>query len=456
MFLSLKGRTSDIHGRLNAKNFGAVPIEKRPNFDSTQYLNAALEDSIKRGVELYIPAGTYRITSTLIATGYNVMISGAGGNMTKIKPDSHTYDALSIGIGSTGSGQYPSGYLSGISIEGYSSWTTGFTAGIKIDGMRQFEVRDVNVQRMPIGFDLVNNCYGTKFVNCRSNLSGLPLNLRTGPVSGSDITFYNCWFRGKNGSVWVSPDSGGFHFYGGQLTGGDSQGADNDDVGIVVLGKDYIDGTIGSVGNVNFDGIDFEGSKYIWQVRSFGQSNLTISNSSFLSTGLASAAEKPLGIIKGTTFNQSKTILINNSVAGVWKAAKAIDIAGQGSLGNINEFGTSMVNGTVTFNSVANTASLLEQSRSDIGGGFFRSSFTSKLLVGNTMIRSVQSTGKFDISYDWGTTWIPLQQVLSGTTAARPASNTYTGQFYFDTTLNKPIWRNTANNGWVDAAGTTV
>lgn len=43
-----------------------------------------------------------------------------------------------------------------------------------------------------------------------------------------------------------------------------------------------------------------------------------------------------------------------------------------------------------------------------------------------------------------------------GTTAARPTTNLHTGQTYFDTTLNKPIWRNAANTGWVDATGAGV
>jgi hypothetical protein len=43
--------------------------------------------------------------------------------------------------------------------------------------------------------------------------------------------------------------------------------------------------------------------------------------------------------------------------------------------------------------------------------------------------------------------------------ATRP-STTYPGQLYFDTTLNAgaglPIFRNTANNAWINAAGVVV
>jgi hypothetical protein len=49
-----------------------------------------------------------------------------------------------------------------------------------------------------------------------------------------------------------------------------------------------------------------------------------------------------------------------------------------------------------------------------------------------------------------------VMRVLSGTTASRPSSTAVAGMQYFDTTLNKPIWRNAGNSGWVDATGTAV
>jgi hypothetical protein len=42
------------------------------------------------------------------------------------------------------------------------------------------------------------------------------------------------------------------------------------------------------------------------------------------------------------------------------------------------------------------------------------------------------------------------------TTAARPTVALYAGQYYFDSTLGKPVWRNAANTGWVDATGAGV
>jgi hypothetical protein len=40
----------------------------------------------------------------------------------------------------------------------------------------------------------------------------------------------------------------------------------------------------------------------------------------------------------------------------------------------------------------------------------------------------------------------------AGPTAARP-SVAPPGTSFFDTTLNKPVWRNAAGTGWVDATG---
>ena len=45
---------------------------------------------------------------------------------------------------------------------------------------------------------------------------------------------------------------------------------------------------------------------------------------------------------------------------------------------------------------------------------------------------------------------------LSGATDSRPNSAAVVGMQYFDTTLNKPIWRNATNSGWVDATGIAV
>lgn len=45
----------------------------------------------------------------------------------------------------------------------------------------------------------------------------------------------------------------------------------------------------------------------------------------------------------------------------------------------------------------------------------------------------------------------------SGTTANRPTTHLWVGRFYFDSTLNKPIWvKTTSPVVWVDATGASV
>ena len=59
------------------------------------------------------------------------------------------------------------------------------------------------------------------------------------------------------------------------------------------------------------------------------------------------------------------------------------------------------------------------------------------------------------VSFDNGSSFYNVQTTQSGTTSNRPTF-TVIGQMYFDTDLNKPIWRNKSNNGWVDSNGNSV
>ena len=47
-----------------------------------------------------------------------------------------------------------------------------------------------------------------------------------------------------------------------------------------------------------------------------------------------------------------------------------------------------------------------------------------------------------------------LSTPSAGITAARPSTSLQVGQFYFDTTINRPIWWTGTN--WINAAGTVV
>lgn len=47
-----------------------------------------------------------------------------------------------------------------------------------------------------------------------------------------------------------------------------------------------------------------------------------------------------------------------------------------------------------------------------------------------------------------------IKQGTTGTTAERPTTNLLIGQYYYDTTLSKPIWYN--GTAWTDGMGTVV
>jgi len=49
---------------------------------------------------------------------------------------------------------------------------------------------------------------------------------------------------------------------------------------------------------------------------------------------------------------------------------------------------------------------------------------------------------------------ITLSTPSAGTTALRPSTSLQVGQFYFDTSINRPIWWDGTN--WINAAGTVV
>jgi hypothetical protein len=49
-----------------------------------------------------------------------------------------------------------------------------------------------------------------------------------------------------------------------------------------------------------------------------------------------------------------------------------------------------------------------------------------------------------------------VADVAVDATTGRPTANLVAGMMFFDSTLGKPIWRNAANSGWVDATGASV
>ena len=47
-------------------------------------------------------------------------------------------------------------------------------------------------------------------------------------------------------------------------------------------------------------------------------------------------------------------------------------------------------------------------------------------------------------------------QDAAGTTGERPTTGTYPGMSWFDTTLDRPVWRDAQNSGWIFGDGSSA
>ena len=108
-------------------------------------------------------------------------------------------------------------------------------------------------------------------------------------------------------------------------------------------------------------------------------------------------------------------------------------------------------------NVAAKTRLDIESSKSQSNGLRVKTNVGSLDLVsGSTGNEDMLLKGKrIRTSFDNGSTYYNIQTTQGGTTANRPTF-TVANQQYFDHDLNKPIWRNKNNNGWVDALGNPV
>lgn len=442
-----------------AKYYGIHTVESRPGFDAYQPLMDALQDASEKGYELQLEAGTYETSQGIVATGVNHRIAGAGGGKTIIKCLDVNDTVLALGPGASGSGLTPSGYIKDLTVSGPQQRPDTNTAGLLLDGLRFFHVQNVRASGTTFGFDLKNNSYGSYFTGARAIFGecqvGVLLRGKDGDVwgSGSDLSFRNCWLGGNKAAVWVHRDGGGYHFKNGQLSMGFNLTGDNDILGVVVYGIDYFDNTkLGGVGNMSFEGIDFEGWHHGWAFRGNGRANIYVNGVSFLAT---STTNKAMGILKVTTAENGQYKFDNCTVDGQYSQAKSLNFSGQGSALALSEDATTF-GYNCYFNGVQAQTGATMCSQSDFAMGTVSGRVGSNPYVGFGRTRLRSNSGQLEISNDHGATYKPVDDYFVTTTAARPTTGNYAGRRGFDTTLNKPIWRNAANDGWIDSAGASV
>lgn len=258
--------------RLDWRDFGAVGDGTT---DCTQAINDCFQTAIDTGMEAYGPAGEYKIMDSLVWNDPFPRISGAGSK-TVVRPHARTYDWLIVGPGqSPQAASGPAGWVRDFRLDDGTTTLAppGTTAGFKLNGARFVEIRNVDVRHAPIGFDLINNNFGSSFYNCRtlSDTCRVGIVLRGaggthGFGAGNDISFFNCWFGGREAAVWIEPLSAAYHFFGGQLS---LVNPINDDLrGNVVLNTRFDSGIAEMGGSyASFNGVSFEPTQNAWTFR---------------------------------------------------------------------------------------------------------------------------------------------------------------------------------------------
>lgn len=387
--------------------------------DCTAGLNAAFADGAESGVEVYIPPGEivatdgfgnpiyggYKITGALLAQGSVVKIQGSGA-AGRIMPNTGSVQAYDwLTVKGPGSSAGYGGYVRNLWLEAYSVHTHGNTnatakVGVVLDQRIRMELTDVCVHNAAIGFEMLVNCYGSIFTNCSTSSYGGRVGVNVTSGAGNDVKFYDCWLAGDEAAVYISGNNSGFAFRDGQLTAGQNYNSAQDDMGVVVIGKDYRAGTTGGdVTNCTIEGMDVEAFQYVWFLRTYGQVQLTVRDSL-----LIVMANPAIGVWKGTSTNSSRVRWENIKTVGAFSNATAFDFAGTlGTFAAIDETGT-INDGTFNGVTPADYAqrSFLVQSQQLRGRAFLGGGVE---LLGKLLLRHNESTDAFEKSVNWGSSW---------------------------------------------------
>jgi hypothetical protein len=295
--------------------------------DSYTGLQNAINAAIAANAELFIPAGSYKVSAGLVANNNYFRIRGAAsyGN-TKITASASGYTVFTIGAGSGQGG--PQGYIKDVTIDGAGrpGSSDGFAA-LLISGMQEFEVTNVSLGGADICLDYSNNSFGGYINNVRGGFGGtcnVGFNIRKAAGAGGDFTIVNMWMDGVIAGMQMGGNTGGYHFFGGQINAGQGTSSPADSSGAVILGKDYLTGTTAEA-TVDFHGTSFEGTDYAWLFRTFWQSNLTC-----IACNLnpADGSHPAIGVYKGTNFLGGRVHLENCTISGFFSAASLASVAG--------------------------------------------------------------------------------------------------------------------------------
>lgn len=249
------------------KEYGLSTAGTPQAANNSAILERAFLDATTLNMGVYVGPGTYYIEPGNVWAAPLCRFRGAGSGHTIFCPVSNsTANAFTFGNDATfwenGQGYIRDfmvfGGVPGVSL--LSLATTGYSS-VQINNLKHTAIERVACAGHDIGFDFINNCYGSQGNQlwARYAQSNVALNIRTGSASGSDMPFFNCWLDGYVAGINIAGGATAIHFYGGHYG---AAGGATPALGVLVLGKDYTSGTIGGVGTTAFHGGTFEG----WQL----------------------------------------------------------------------------------------------------------------------------------------------------------------------------------------------
>lgn len=291
---------------LDASDFG-------PNTLAT--LQTCRDACIAQRKVMYVPAGDWPIGSTFDINANGFRLLGDGPSTRFVT--SGDYDGIVIGPNAGGPPIGPSGWASSFQVFRNTLRPNNGHSGLTIRRQPEFIVDAVTVhQGFDVAFDFIDNCYMAAMYNCRATFGGnnVGLLLRTGPQSGSDLSFYSNNFGGFKAAVWMDRDGGGYRFFGGQWSAGDSDTVDRTDLGILTVGRGYFDGLVGGVPAITMVGVSFEGGWRRWHIYAQEKIWLEMIQQNF--NAVQAGANAMLGIVRCANAQNSRLAFRSGSYHG--------------------------------------------------------------------------------------------------------------------------------------------
>lgn len=329
--------------------------------DAAPYLQRLVDQGAADRLPVVIPPGRYPLSRTVRYKAAQPMLSGSG-IATDLRPapgvSALIVEQPSLDIRS-------GGHVRDLSITGPTRAPTDKSVGLTISKCVQLITERVNINNVDIGLAWVNNCFGSVARDLSIGFGGkvnVGIDLREGWQSGSDLSIYDPWVHGRIAGIHVSGGGGGYHVYGGQVTGGQSTTAPNPNGGAVVIGRDYLTGRTGET-SIDFTGTSFEGTNYVSLVRIHDQARVNLDGVNFAPQERSQPAIHALHL---SNFKNGAVRIRGHNIGGAFSAAQLVrvDPDKYGGATIIEEIGYSSAHAvSIAGADPKYTTSLLEQSR---------------------------------------------------------------------------------------------